>query len=175
MIHELGLSLSVLSLEVRRDQEIPLEGQEDLSVHDLLKLPLSTKGAKGGSTRGSKSKRNNESQTDNGSGGLQKAQLGIQAGIKLSKEITEDIIWDSLASEYHQFYFSIGIRKKQELYVISQSIRCKTGLLKPDTKRITKVYLRASIPELRDRASLLLRNRGRGMRGHWISNAGFSN
>ena len=84
------------------------------------------------------------SQTDDGSGGLEKAQQ-IPAVIKLSKEITEDIIWDVLAPEYHPYYFSISLQKKQELYEISQSVRRKTDLLKPDTRRIPKEFLHAPI------------------------------
>ena len=83
--------------------------------------PFLKKSARGDSTHGSKSKRKINSQTDDGSGGLEKAQQK-PAGIKLSKEITENIIWDGMAPKYHPYYFSIGLRKKQELYIISQSI-----------------------------------------------------
>ena len=55
---ELGLSLADLRLNVRWDQEIPLENQELLAVRDLLKLPPSIRGAEGGSTCVPKTKRN---------------------------------------------------------------------------------------------------------------------
>ena len=50
-------------------------------------------------------------------------------------------IWEGLAPKFHPYYFSIGLRRKQELYVISQAIRCKSSFLKPDNKVIPKVYL----------------------------------
>ena len=92
VLHELSLSLAVLSLEVHQDQKIFVDAQEDFPVRDLLFFPPSKRSAKGGSTQGPKSKRKYNSQTDD----LEKAQQ-IPAGIKLLKEITEDIIWDGLA------------------------------------------------------------------------------
>ena len=42
--------------------------------------------------------------------------------------------------------------------MISQAIRCKLSILKPNNKVIPKVYQKASIQELRDRAAQLLKS-----------------
>ena len=68
-----------------------MDAQESARVMNPLLLPLESESAKGDPTQGPRSRRKSESLTDDGSGDLEKAQQ-IPAGIKLSKEKTDDII-----------------------------------------------------------------------------------
>ena len=64
-----------------------------------------------------------------------------------------------LCPEFKHYYYSIGLRMKQELYVISQAIRCKLDVtLLPNMRRVTPAYFKATIPMLCNRAAMLLRN-----------------
>ena len=73
-----------------------MDVQESDSIGTPLQHPPGSGSVKGGSTEGAKSRRKSKSYKDQTPGGPKKAQQ-IHAGIKLSKEITEDIIWESKA------------------------------------------------------------------------------
>ena len=49
----------------------------------------------------------------------------IPSGVRLSNLITDYIAWKGINNEYKAYFYSIGARKKKELYAISQAIRCR--------------------------------------------------
>ena len=107
-----SVCLAELLREDRSDTETFMDAQESLAVVNPLLLPLDSESDKGDPTRGPKSRRKLKPQTDDGSGGLEKFQQ-ISAGIKLSKEITDDIIWDGLAPEDYPFSIVLASAKSK--------------------------------------------------------------
>ena len=81
----------------------------------------------------------------------------IPSGKHLSPLITDQIAWRGTCQEYLPFFYDIGARKKRELYVISQAIRCRQDPSnRGPPKLVPSLYLRASVSNLKKRADKLL-------------------
>ena len=146
MIKELGLSLQEMIREDNPDKVIQMDTQEIDVVEEVSQYLLLSRDGKGVSTPGRKPKRKKHYNKGKTPGCLEGTPQ-TAGGQKVSKKITEDFIWGGLCPEFLQYYYSIGLRKKQELYMISQAIRCKSDVnLPPITRCILNNTFRLPFP-----------------------------
>ena len=127
----------------------------------MVKPPLlrssANRGAKGDNNANTESQPETQQDIDNEVDISETIEDEIPSGIKLSNEITDFIAWRVCTDEYKSYFYNIGARKKKELYAISQTIRCcQEPSLVPPPRYVPKVYLRATVSMLRQRADKIM-------------------